>query len=101
MPNPGSPVAATRLATGELLLIMNEAEQGRDTLSIAISADEGVTYQVIHVLDARPADATATPRVGYPSMLQTDDGSFHLLYSWHNRRIKHLHFNLAWLDERR
>ena len=35
----------------------------------------------------------------YPSLIQTRDGSFHLVYTWNRAFIKHVQFNAAWLDQ--
>lgn len=34
----------------------------------------------------------------YPSILETRDGDFHLVYTWNRAFIKHVRFNRAWLD---
>lgn len=35
----------------------------------------------------------------YPYFIKSDDGLYHLLYSWNNTFIKHVSFNDAWLEE--
>lgn len=35
----------------------------------------------------------------YLWLLQTSDGTIHLLYTWHRSHIKHLAFNSAWLNQ--
>ena len=37
----------------------------------------------------------------YPSLIRTRDGDFHLLYTWNRAYIKHVHFDPAWIDQRR
>ena len=34
----------------------------------------------------------------YPYMIRSDDGNFHMVYSWNNSFIKHVTFNRAWLE---
>lgn len=34
----------------------------------------------------------------YPYLLQGRDGRFHVVYSWNNSFVKHVTFNMAWLD---
>ena len=34
----------------------------------------------------------------YPYMIRSDDGRFHLVYSWNNSFIKHVTFNRAWVE---
>ena len=35
----------------------------------------------------------------YPYLIRTQGGDFHLVYTWNRTFIKHLWFNLAWLDQ--
>jgi predicted neuraminidase len=35
----------------------------------------------------------------YPFLIQTRAGEFHLAYTWNRAFIKHVRFNLAWLDQ--
>ena len=37
----------------------------------------------------------------YPWIVQDRAGEIHVLYTWGRSRIKHAHFNTAWLEERR
>nr|WP_231703369.1 sialidase family protein [Halopseudomonas pelagia] len=34
----------------------------------------------------------------YPYMIRSDDGRYHLVYSWNNSFIKHVSFNRAWVE---
>lgn len=36
----------------------------------------------------------------YPYLIQTASGDFHLVYTWNRTFIKHLRFNLAWVNQR-
>lgn len=92
LPNSNSGLDAIRLADGRLLLAFNDTGIGRDNLRLAISSDEGATWQ---------RAATLVTEVGqefsYPSVLQTRDGLIHVTYTWKRRGIKHAAFNVAWL----
>ena len=35
----------------------------------------------------------------YPYLIQTHSGDFHLVYTWNRSFIKHVSFNIAWLDQ--
>ncbi|WP_028614536.1 sialidase family protein [Halopseudomonas pelagia] len=35
----------------------------------------------------------------YPYIVRSDDGRFHMVYSWNNSFIKHVTFNRAWVEE--
>ncbi|MEH6498424.1 MAG: sialidase family protein [Pseudoalteromonas distincta] len=37
----------------------------------------------------------------YPYIVRSDDGRFHIVYSWNNSFIKHLTFNRAWVEEQK
>jgi len=36
----------------------------------------------------------------YPSLLQDEQGNYHLVYTWLRKRIKHVQFNEAWLTQK-
>ncbi|MCZ6835718.1 MAG: exo-alpha-sialidase [Planctomycetota bacterium] len=99
MPNPGSPISALRLDTGELLIVFNNVPRKRDKLTLAISSDEGVTYDIIKEIESK-GDHLSNG-FGYPWLMQSSTGQFHLLYTWRRERIKHLTFNRAWLEQNR
>lgn len=37
----------------------------------------------------------------YPYIVRSDDGRFHMVYSWNNSFIKHVSFNRAWVEEQK
>jgi predicted neuraminidase len=94
LPNPDAAVDAVRLSDGRLLLVYNHAEHGRDNLRLALSTDEGRTWQGGVVIESEPSK-----EFSYPSLVQDERGHLHLTYTWQRERIKHLEFNLAWIDE--
>jgi predicted neuraminidase len=94
LPNPDSALDALRLNDGRIVLVYNHAHRGRENLRLAVSADAGRTWQAGPVLEA-----TAGREYSYPFLVEDRAGGIHLTYTWHRERIKHLRFNLAWLDE--
>ena len=95
LPNPDSGLDALRLQDGRLLLAFNDAAAGRETLRLAVSGDEGRSWRRLATLaQERRAEFS------YPFLLQTSDKLVHLTYTWKRRGIKHVVFNLAWLDAR-
>src|SRR5690606_9209086 len=36
----------------------------------------------------------------YPTLIRSQNGYYHLVYSWNNTFIKHVVFNHAWLESR-
>lgn len=111
VPNPGSGSEVIRLRNGHWALITNDTENGRHSLAVMISDDDGCSWNWKRHLEL---DA-AGPEAGayhYPSIIQARDGSLHASYSYFlNRRslpkdgdgdpaakaIKHAHFNEAWV----
>ena len=112
-PNPGSGAEIIGLRNGHWALVGNDTEQGRNSLSVQISDDEGKTWRWKRRLEYDPPG----PEAGayhYPSIIQARDGTLHVTYSFHlNRRalprdvdgdpaaksIKHAQFNEAWVRE--
>jgi predicted neuraminidase len=90
-PNPGSATALLKLASGHLVLVYNDSDTARHPLSIAISADEGITWYPPRVLvDGAGAYA-------YPAAVQSPDGRIQIVYSHDRERIQHLTLNEAWI----
>ncbi|MFH1749069.1 MAG: sialidase family protein [Planctomycetota bacterium] len=90
-PNPGSPAALLRLASGNLILVYNNSDTLRRPLSISISADEGMTWLPARVL------VDGDGEYAYPATIQTPDGLVHIVYSHDRRYIGHITLNEAWI----
>jgi predicted neuraminidase len=115
LPNPGSGAEIISLRNGHWVLIYNDTERGRYSLTVAISDDEGQTWKWKRRLEYDPAGAEAGAEADayhYPSIIQARDGTLHASYSYHlNRKalekdaegrprrkaIKHAHFNEEWV----
>jgi predicted neuraminidase len=93
LPNPDSALDALRLRDGRILLVYNHAASGRDNLQLAISADDGRTWRPGPLIEA-----AARKEYSYPAMVEAPDGRIHLTYTWERQRIKHVEFNLPWID---
>ncbi len=101
LPNPGSSVEAVRLASGRWLMAYNDTEQGRHSLAVSLSEDDGKTWpKTRHLESAEPGQGSFS----YPSVIQAADGSIHVTYSYslpeqEGRRreaIKHARFPESW-----
>ena len=107
LPNPGSGCEVMNLKEGLWCLVYNDTEEGRHSLAVSISADEGKRWQWTRHLELD----TRAARPGsfhYPSIIQTRDGLLHVSYSYFlnhlaegqpRKSIKHAAFNLAWVKE--
>ena len=93
LPNPNSGLDALRLGDGRLLLAFNDTVSGRENLRLALSSDEGVTWRRVRMLAEEPG-----AEFSYPFLLQTSDGRVHVTFTWKRRNIRHVTFNLTWLD---
>ena len=81
-------------------MAFNNSEEERTDLNLAISKNQGRDWQVAVELE-RETDDSQFPEYefSYPWLLQSLDGTIHLLYTWNKVKIKHLQFNHAWLSQ--
>ena len=96
LPNPGSGSEVITLADGRWALAYNDTEKGRHSLAVSVSADEGVTWKWKRHLELEEGG-----NFGYPSLVQSRDGSIHATYSHTTKAgqaIKHAHFDVAWVE---
>lgn len=78
LPNPGAGVDAIRLASGAWAMVYNDLTEGRWSLALSLSDDEGRTWPITrHVF--RHAEKKGSYH--YPSLLQGSDGQIHVLYT--------------------
>ncbi|MBI4621812.1 MAG: exo-alpha-sialidase [Verrucomicrobia bacterium] len=95
LPNSDSAIDALRLRDGRILLVYNDAASGRENLRLAVSDNNGRSWQPGAIIEAEVHE-----EFSYPYLLEDSRGRIHLTYTWHRQRIKHVEFNLAWLDRR-
>jgi len=103
-PNPDSSVIGLRLHDTTLLLVFNNSEDDRSNLSLARSFDDGRTWKVVHVFEdgyivSEGGGGWKGGEFSYPCIIQADDGTVHLLYTWKRSHIKHIYFNPSWLGK--
>lgn len=97
LPNPGSGLDAVRLANGHWLMLYNDTEDGRNSLAVSISTDEGKTWRLTKHLEHQP-----TGSYHYPCVIQAADGRVHCVYSFFTdagKSMKHAEFTEAWVGE--
>lgn len=93
LPNPGAAVAATDLDDGRILLVYNHSRENRTPLSLAVSQDDGETFQKVVDLESGPGGFS------YPAILQSRDGLVHVVYTYNRKTIRHLTFHKSWLAQ--
>ena len=102
LPNPGSGLEIVALRNRVWAFIGNDTEDGRHSLAVFLSDDEGRTWPVKRHLELAPKGEDS---FSYPSLIQARDGSLHATYScfFHNgggaetKAIRHAHFDEAWV----
>ncbi|OQY11778.1 MAG: hypothetical protein B6I30_06130 [Desulfobacteraceae bacterium 4572_187] len=67
----------------------------REILQLAVSSDRGLNWTRIHTLENLPGQ-----EFSYPYMIRGRNGLIHLLYTWKRKRIKHVVFSEAWVDQK-
>jgi predicted neuraminidase len=102
LPNPGSGADIVTVRNGHWVLAYNDTEQGRHSLAVSLSTDEGRTWSATRHLESGPRDQS--PSGAYPSIIQGADGSIHVVYSFHGsaagKTIKYARFPESWLVSR-
>ncbi len=100
--NPGSGLELARLRNGRFIVAYNDTEQGRHSLAISISDDEGRTFRwTRHPERVEPGQGS----FHYPSIIEAADGRLHVSYSYfvrdeegrEGKSIKHAEFDEAWV----
>lgn len=105
LPNPGSGFDMVTLTSGEWLIVYNDTEDGRHSLAVSISDDEGQSWQWTNHLELDERDDKST-RSHYPAVIQGQDDQIHVVYSYHGRdqdkaaeSIKYASFSPDWVKE--
>jgi len=95
--NPGASVEVIKLESGNWLLIYN-ADNGRQSISAALSDDEGKTWKWKRKFEDQKGGSFS-----YPSVIQASDGEIHLTYTYRisdtQKSIKHVVFNEEWVKQ--
>jgi predicted neuraminidase len=100
LPNPGSGIEAIRLNSGRWLMVYNDTESGRHRLALALSDDEGETWELAKYLE-NDDNAEVKSGYSYPSILQASDDGIWVTYSTHipelGSTIRWVRFEEEWL----
>jgi predicted neuraminidase len=92
LPNPNSGLDLIRLPDGRLLWAGNPSDSQRTPLAIAFSLDNGMTWSPPRTLER------GIPQLSYPSLCRSRNGLIHVSYSHRLTHIRHVEFNVAWLE---
>lgn len=92
LPNPNSGIDLVSLQNGNAVLAYNNSETKRTPLMLALSTDEGETWDKKRDVETDPEN-----QYSYPAIIQSRDGKIHLFYSWKTERIKHVTVSEDWI----
>lgn len=106
LPDPGAGLEVLVLASGRWVLVNNDTEEGRHSLAVTVSEDEGRSWtRKRHLEHDEPGPGSGW--YCYPSIIQARDGTIHVSYSYKPKAntnaaglgesIKHVQFTEAWL----
>lgn len=99
IPNPDSSLEVVALNDGRWVMAYNDTEEGRDSLALAVSDDEGRSWTWKRHLEQLDGGM-----FHYPSVIQTRDGLIHVTYTYQpgakaDKSIKHVAMNVDWIIE--
>lgn len=103
LPNPGSGSDLVTLHNGHWIIAYNDTEDGRHSLAVSLSADEGKSWsntRHIEVNENKEKGSSAS----YPSIIQSLDGTLHVIFSYRpagasQECIKYFSFLESWIIE--
>ena len=84
IPHPNSGLDAARLPDGRIVLVCNPVLEGRTPLSLLVSDDNGETWGQRFDLETAPGEYS------YPSVIATENGVIHIVYTYDRKSIKHV-----------
>ncbi len=97
IPNPGSSLETIALKDGRWLMVYNDREDGRHSMALALSGDEGESWKWKKNIN-KIGDRSRS--YGYPSLIQTCDGMLHLTFTYKEmgkNTINHAVFSVDWI----
>ncbi len=102
--NPGSGLEVMRAENGDWLCIYNDLPEGRHSLAVSLSEDEGRSWHWTRHLEQREPGQGS---FHYPSLIEGRDGNLHASYSYfinephggepRGKSIRHAVFNREWI----
>jgi len=95
LPNPDSGLDALLLPDGRILLVFNDSKDNRENLTLAISSDDGINWTRVATLECTPY-----ARYSYPYIILDQKERVHLVYTWRDKRIKHVIINKSWINKK-
>ena len=97
--NPNAAVALLNTGDGNLLLALNDIEDGRNRLSLATRPIDNGRWKVVKTIEEEENQPKFEYEFSYPSLTMDEEENIHMVYTWNQKRIRHINFNLAWLNK--
>jgi hypothetical protein len=103
LPNPGSGSDVVTLQNGHWVIAYNDTEEGRHSLAVSLSTDEGGSWKYTRHIEL---DESKRNRAAYPSIIQGQDKRIHVVYSFDSpenpdgEAIKHISFPEEWIKSK-
>ncbi|MFH0764405.1 MAG: exo-alpha-sialidase [Candidatus Omnitrophota bacterium] len=92
--NPGCSLEMIKLKSGNVALVFNDSKTSRESISIALSHDDGRTWPHVKVIDFKSGSINI-----YPSIIQDSSGLIHVVYSYDCRQsIAHFVTDEKWIE---
>lgn len=93
--NPGSGSDVVTLPNGHWAITYNDTENGRHSLAISISTNEGKSWDYTRHLVLDPGEKPSTG--AYPSIISSETGQLHIVYSYteqdeNNQKVENIHY---------
>lgn len=88
LPNEGSGADIVTLKNGHWVLAYNDTEEGRNSLAVSLSEDEGKTWAYTRHLELDKRDLKIATKSSYPSIIEGKGGVIHVIYSFHRNDTK-------------
>jgi predicted neuraminidase len=92
LPNNNSGISSYVLASGNIAIVYNPLNSGRNVLAISLSIDQGLTWKFTRILENHTSG-----EFSYPCILQTEDGTIHLTYTYLRETIKYTRISEDWI----
>ncbi len=96
IPNPGASLEVIRLKSGKWLMVYNDVDDGRYSLAVAMSNDEGKSWKW-----KKKLENVKNGEFHYPSVIQAKNGKIHITYTYRlsddQKTIKHISFSEEWI----
>jgi predicted neuraminidase len=98
IPNPGASIEILKLKSGNWFLVFNDVSDGRYSLAVALSDDEGATWKW-----KRRLENLTSGSFSYPSVIQDENDRIQITYTYRlsekERSIKHVKFDEEWVKK--